>query len=121
MKNMCKKAIYLEDAIEEINKIYNRIELIRERYPTSLLNEYAICLAEEWDVIEALKSLSSITELKQKNGQWIEHEWAEEYDGRLISNYECSECKSWEQERTNYCPNCGAKMMEEKGETDGKA
>lgn len=41
-----------------------------------------------------------------KHGKWIEHEWAEEYDGRLISNYECSECKSWERERTNYCPNC---------------
>ena len=28
-----------------------------------------------------------------KQGKWIEHEWAEEYDGRLINNYECSECK----------------------------
>lgn len=117
MKNMCKKAIYLEDAIEEINKIYNHIELIREKHYASPLGEYAMYL----DVIEALKSLPSITELKQKNGQWIEHEWAEEYDERLISNYECSECKRWNREMTDYCPNCGAKMIEEKGETDGKA
>lgn len=45
-----------------------------------------------------------------RHGHWIEHEWAEEVEGLLISNYECSECHGWERKTSNYCPNCGAKM-----------
>lgn len=52
----------------------------------------------------------------ERVGKWIEHEWAEEYDGLLISNFECSECKSWEREKTNFCPNCGAIMRGEEDE-----
>lgn len=44
------------------------------------------------------------------HGEWIEHEWAEEENGLLISNFECSACHNWEQKRSDYCPNCGAKM-----------
>ena len=43
-------------------------------------------------------------------GEWIEHKRAEEYDGLMQSNFECSQCHDWLRERTNYCPNCGAKM-----------
>ena len=48
----------------------------------------------------------------RQQGKWIEHEWAEEVEGLLISNYECSECHSWERSESNYCPNCGADMRE---------
>jgi predicted amidophosphoribosyltransferase len=44
------------------------------------------------------------------HGRWIEHEWAEEENGLLVSNYECSVCHSWERDEGYYCPNCGAKM-----------
>lgn len=47
------------------------------------------------------------------HGEWVEHTWAEEFDGLLISNYECSYCHSWKREETDFCPNCGADMMEE--------
>ena len=43
-------------------------------------------------------------------GKWIEHKYAEEYDGLMQSNFECSKCRDWLREQTNYCPNCGAKM-----------
>lgn len=46
-------------------------------------------------------------------GFWVEHAWAEEYEGRLISNYECSECHEWFRDKSNYCPYCGAKMNED--------
>ena len=107
---MCKKAIYLEDAIEEINKIYDHIKLIREKHPTSPLGEYAMYL----DVIEALKSLPSITESERKRGKWIddcvcsECHWIHENDEgfALITKY-------------NFCPNCGAMMVE--GKDDGRS
>lgn len=43
-------------------------------------------------------------------GRWIEHEWAEEENGLLVSNFECSKCHIWESKTSDYCPNCGAKM-----------
>lgn len=49
-------------------------------------------------------------ENEPKQGEWIEHEWAEEVEGLLISNYECSECHSWERSASNFCPNCGERM-----------
>ena len=48
---------------------------------------------------------------ERKTGYWIEHEWAEEVGGILVSNYECSECHCWKREASDYCPNCGADML----------
>jgi len=49
-------------------------------------------------------------------GRWIRKEWAEESEGLLIDNYECSACKSLVRNETNYCPNCGAMMDAERKE-----
>lgn len=57
--------------------------------------------------IDTLMLLPSADRLQ---GEWIKHERAEEVEGLLISNYECSECHSWERNASNYCPNCGADM-----------
>lgn len=51
-----------------------------------------------------------------RHGYWIRKEWAEESEGLLIDNYECSACKGWVRNETNYCPNCGAKMDVERKE-----
>jgi hypothetical protein len=68
----------------------------------------------------AVEHLPSVTP-KQRMGHWIEHEngfWScvnknGERDG-WIPDYECSECgsRAWKH-KTNYCPNCGAKMESE--------
>ena len=47
---------------------------------------------------------------EEPHGEWIEHKWAEEFDGCLISNYECSHCHSWKRENTDFCPDCGTDM-----------
>ena len=83
------------------------INALAEMYCKSDEDGYVwIIRGDAWKRIDALPSA-------EKQGKWIEHEWAEEYDRILISNYECSECKSWEREKTNYCPNCGARMKGE--------
>lgn len=48
----------------------------------------------------------------QTEAHWIEHKWAEEDNGLLISNYECSNCHTWKREKSDYCPDCGCKMTE---------
>ena len=53
---------------------------------------------------------------ERKAGEWIEHGWAEDINGMLISNFECTCCYSWVREKSNFCPNCGAYMG---GDTDG--
>ena len=61
---------------------------------------------------EDIQKLLSVT-LQPKIGHWIEHKWAEEVDGCLISNFECSCCHTWKRDESSYCPDCGAKMESE--------
>ena len=49
-----------------------------------------------------------------RHGRWREHKWAEEVEGLLVSNYECSNCHCFVKFTSNYCPDCGAKMDEVK-------
>ena len=63
-------------------------------------------------VLENLKqNILKMPSIDSLQGEWIEHEWAEEVEGLLISNYECSECHSWERSISNFCPHCGARMI----------
>lgn len=72
---------------------------------------------------EALKQLTSyertinklikeISEQGPKMGHWIEHphECGENWE---YPKYECSECSEWEENDSEYCPNCGAKMIDQ--------
>ena len=61
-------------------------------------------IGTEKDFFKAIEALS------ERTGEWVVHEWAEECDGLLISNYECTNCHSWERNNTDFCPNCGADM-----------
>ena len=56
--------------------------------------------------------IRNLPSAQPKAGHWIEHEWAEEANGMLISNYECSECHRWERYNSDFCPNCGTRMEE---------
>lgn len=56
------------------------------------------------------KHVELIDSPTREHGEWIEHKYAEEVDGCMISNYECSLCHSWKREATDFCPCCGADM-----------
>lgn len=69
---------------------------------------YGCSIPEVFDgqrAIEALKALPSI-QPKSKTGHWIDHQ-----EGRWIYA-KCSECGTVHDTRTNYCPNCGCRMVE---------
>lgn len=53
--------------------------------------------------------------VEEKIGKWTKIEYADEVNGYLIPNYECSQCKYWSIEDYDYCPNCGA-LMQKDGE-----
>lgn len=46
----------------------------------------------------------------EKIGKWKKIDYADEVNGYVIPNYECSNCQNWVEDMTDYCPNCGAKM-----------
>lgn len=74
------------------------------------------------EVYEAIQELQHYKELEkqgrlieQKHGKWIPFE----LDTRgciEIMHYECSICHEISADETMYCPNCGAKLAELKGE-----
>lgn len=51
-----------------------------------------------------------------RHGYWIRHENADVVDGYLVPNFECSECHSWKEDDSDYCPDCGVKLDRKDGE-----
>ena len=62
---------------------------------------------------ECYKTLSPVTP-KQKMGRWID------YQKNIWIYAQCSECGTVHDTKTNYCPNCGAKMVEPQESEDNE-
>ena len=43
---------------------------------------------------------------KRPQGEWI----SQDYDDLKISDYRCNQCGHYQDDITNFCPNCGADM-----------
>lgn len=65
-------------------------------------------------IAQNMRVVAKLLEAERKEAYWIEHKRAEEDNWLLVSNYECSNCHEWKREHSDYCPNCGCKMMEVK-------
>ena len=64
-------------------------------------------------IAEGVRHIPSVTPKSDKpSGKWIEHPHERGLDWEF-SAYECSNCHEWSDDDSNYCPNCGAKMVEE--------
>ena len=102
-----KDTIYREDAIKALYKYSFVSKDVIEKEINAIpsadtdISEYSDRL---W------KNAYERGKADRPHGEWIEHKWAEEVEGLLISNYECSECHSWERRASDFCPNCGARM-----------
>lgn len=57
-----------------------------------------------------VKDAPTVDAVPVRHGYWIRHNWAEEVEGCLIPNYECSVCHTWKRDESDYCPDCGARM-----------
>ena len=57
------------------------------------------------------KNAPSVMPQEPRKGHWIEHPHVAGANWEY-SKYECSECHVWEEDDSDYCPNCGADMRE---------
>lgn len=108
--------------------VWNKAEkaLKQESCEDAISRQAAIDIIESWlscddcneverHIMRAMQSvlydLPHVTP-QQKTGYWIEHphECGENWE---YSKYECSECSEWEENNSEYCPNCGLKMVQE--------
>ena len=108
-----------KDYIQTLNKIMDWLEqepcddvISRDDVITIIAKKYMFKDKSDFDkcvhlIAKQVKALPSVTP-KQKIGRWID---AESLDGALW--HACSECGKTVYYKTNYCPNCGAKMESE--------
>ena len=45
---------------------------------------------------------------------WIRHENADVFEGYEVPMFECSNCKTWKEDDSDFCPDCGADMRGER-------
>ena len=77
----------------------------------ALLAEYdRVHVGEPGKARKLMEDAPAVDAVEVVHAYWIKHEYAEEENGLLVPNYECSACRSWERDEGYYCPNCGAKM-----------
>lgn len=62
------------------------------------------------EIFDNIDKLPSVTP-QPKMGQWIEHVERDDWDDSEEVWYECDQCHVGSGEASNYCPNCGAKMV----------
>lgn len=72
------------------------------------------CLESVVDVFEDTGLTADVQLVKY--GRWIGiYEWAKMHDSRpsgICTYFWCSECQTAQEKKSNFCPNCGAKMDE---------
>ena len=71
----------------------------------------------DWSSVYIVEDMPTADVVEVVRGYWIVHRNAEISHGRLITNYECSICRTWSRYHSNYCPDCGAYM---RGEYDAE-
>lgn len=88
------------------------IKAMEKKYDVAEKNAfYSVGLSEGFIITEEIIKEQPTVEAKPVvHGEWIEHKWAEEDGGYLISNFECSKCHTWERKKSDFCPECGADM-----------
>lgn len=63
--------------------------------------------ADVWIVDNLIDSVPTIYE--HKEGKWIVDN---NFESDMFGDCKCSECGEWQNDKTNYCPACGAKMVD---------
>ena len=95
--------------MSEFEKLINAsdlIEWIMEAYPDW-------CVGDIRSIVDHIDKLPSA----EKMGEWVQ-DWRDERGYTHISGYKCTECDALYPWKTNFCPNCGARMEGREDETD---
>ena len=99
----CEDAISRAQAQTELEMNACRYTLAKERDGMGQV-EWSDQLIKVSDAVDIIRHLPSVTP-QPKTEHWI-------FDEILDRNYYCSECKSMGVDYWDYCPYCGARMVE---------
>ena len=76
-----------------------------------LIAIYAVLLWEAFKGVKIINLLPDADVVEQKQGKWIEYGEPEPWGKFQVWYWKCSECGAVGIDEWNYCPNCGARMM----------
>ena len=66
----------------------------------------------QFEILGIIDKTPTVDAVEVVHGEWI---WTKDGEADWQQYWVCSECSDVTFFRTNYCPNCGAKMMEGDG------
>ena len=75
-------------------------------------DEWMLAVESDMGVIQAIPA-ADVTPVV--HGYWIVHENADVFEGYEVPMFECSKCRAWKEDDSDFCPDCGADM---RGEQD---
>ena len=87
---------------EQWQELKETIVEMRDNNGTGTQQEVCKFLTNLMDVLEK--------QMQEQTGHWIDHQ-----EGRWIYA-QCSECGTVHDTQTNFCPNCGVRMVEQESE-----
>lgn len=61
-------------------------------------------------IMHDIKALPAADVAPVVHAYWIRHENVDEIDGYKVPMFECSKCRAWKEDDSDFCPDCGAKM-----------
>lgn len=79
------------------------LDILRDYYRAWFLNDKKFM-----DAVNAIKAIPSA---EPKKGHWIKGEVWEDTNGGWGRWQKCSVCRQSKHHKTNFCPNCGARMV----------
>lgn len=117
-----------EDAKEELIERFNKfpVQVVATAWVYAVaLNEFGVDVSKAWETVTEQRSALNLAYLKGRSvereaiyslevvplrfGRWI-NEWTEAADPHERIRWKCSLCKEVQNEKSKFCPNCGAKM-----------
>lgn len=86
------------------------LDLITGEYEAGSFTDYSN-YSNLWDAVDDMPA-ADVQPVKQ--GRWIGiYEWAKMHDSTpsgMCTYFWCSECQTEQEKKSNFCPNCGARM-----------
>lgn len=64
------------------------------------------------EAVERIKDIKPADVIPVVHAHWIRHDDADVVEGYYVPEYECSKCRAWKKDDSDFCPDCGAKMDE---------
>ena len=111
------KKIPIEDGyiiiVPTVGQEWTRWKTMTKRYIDADEGIKALCRKSFPDFSKAAKIIKEVTSadvVEVKHGRWVDETFKP--NGFMFYPYKCSLCGEHNEEPSNYCPNCGAKMDE---------